>query len=765
MATAETGPRRWQASLYARAGLFLALGAASFVGAMAVLSAASVEESVDRLLAERLDLARTVGAFVEARLLSDLMRLSAIASAPDDGRDGLQLALQTERGVGSFNGGALFLDARGEPLVGLPVPSSTSSASLNLRMLAARADHETGLAVSTVIQSGTPPRPTLALLRRVEMPAPAVRYVVGLLALDRGDVLGPLLRAHAKADTVIDLVDKQGVVAASTVPDRLALSGDHGEALARAIAAGRGVQGRCHGCHSVAKTQNLQRVQYIMAFSPMPSLALGVTVLQPERDALAPAFALQRRLLVLGVSFVALFLLFAGLSVRSVVDPIKRLTGAVRRLDTPDAAQGQGAIPAFGSDEVGELAQTLDRWHTGTRESLRRAEDSQAALHSEMDSTREILQALEQIAGLYPAGVDLHGIAERSLKSLCTLLGYPSGALRLQLAGVEAQACCGLHEADLVSLFARHAPFLPTASEGPNRLAIAPLEYHPATRFGVVGRHTVPQGLVLDFVLQGREQAAQSQNRWLVSLVHHIGIAATTRILHDREQQHTRQQERLLHQVLRAQEDERRRIARDLHDTVAQDLAALRLELERLSHRAEAHQLSQALLGLERRTSDVLAAVRHTLFDLRLTVLENVGFVATLQSMLERLERDHGVRGILAVHGVEREPPYETAVALVRIVQESIQNIVLHANARFVSLTLTYRAGEIALLLEDDGQGFDAQVAHRGNSYGFGTLGMLERARLVGGHLQIDSTLGEGTSVEVRVPLPAAPCESPKETL
>ncbi len=770
MATAEFGPRPWQSSLYARAALFLALGAASFVGAIVVLSGATVEESVDRLLSERLELARTVGAFVEARLLGDLDRLCGVAASPTASAETLATALASERAAGGYNLGAVALDPRGEPVAELPPPSGVPLRDFRLRMLAAKASHQPrGRAVSQVLLVGEPPRPALAVVRKLDAPSGSVHFVAGLLSLDRGDVLGPLLRDHAKPDTVIDLVDSHGVVAASTAPGRLALPGDHGDVLARAIAEQRGLRGRCHGCHGDPRAVTQARVQNVLAFSSLPTLALGIAVLQPERDALAPAFALQRRLLGLGASFVALFLIFAGLSVRSVVDPVKRLTRAMRQLDSDGS---QVSLPTLGRDEVGELASTLARWHTRMRESLQRAEESQAALHAEMESTRQILQALEAIAGLYTAGLELPGIVDRALASLRDVLGYPCGGLQLRLAATTARALHGVEPEQWEELVQGPLAQLPAgpperASEprfdSTGTLLVLPLDYQVTTRFGVVGRHSVPGGVSVEFALLGRAQAAASQNRWLASLVHHIGIAATTRILHDREAQHTRQQERLLHQVLRAQEDERRRIARDLHDTVAQDLAALRLQLERLTLRADAEPLRQALTGVEQHTAKVLAAVRRTLFDLRLTVLENVGFVATLQSMLERLERDHGVRGLLAVHGAEREPPYEMAVALVRITQEALQNVVLHAKAHFVSLTVTFRPTAVELLVEDDGEGFDVSAVQPASGHGFGTLGMLERARLVGGELQVESTPGEGTSVSVRVPLWSGETDTSKE--
>jgi signal transduction histidine kinase len=254
------------------------------------------------------------------------------------------------------------------------------------------------------------------------------------------------------------------------------------------------------------------------------------------------------------------------------------------------------------------------------------------------------------------------------------------------------------------------------------------------------------------------ERQAPGETRWLGSLVHQLGVSATTRLLHDQQQAHQQQQEQYLHRVMRAQEDERRRVARELHDTVAQDLAALRLEVERICARVADPEMRRDLEHIEQHAAEVLAQVRRTLFDLRLTVLENLGLVATLQWHLERIEKEQGIRGILAVSGPEREPPYQTAVALFRIFQESLQNVVSHARADHVTVTLTFAATQAKLEVEDDGIGFDVDslsgpAAESGR--GLGLLGMQERARLVGGQVSTQSEPGEGTTVSVSVPLPA----------
>jgi signal transduction histidine kinase len=261
-------------------------------------------------------------------------------------------------------------------------------------------------------------------------------------------------------------------------------------------------------------------------------------------------------------------------------------------------------------------------------------------------------------------------------------------------------------------------------------------------------------------VLGDTRERGPVDSRWLSSIVHHLGISVTNRLLHDQDLVRQQQQEQYLHRVLKAQEDERRRVARELHDTVAQDLAALRLGIERAATRPADQDLRDQLHALEEQAHGVLQSVRRTLFDLRLSVLENMGFLPTLQWHIERVEREHGIRGILAVQGDERQLDYDTAVGLFRIFQESLQNIVQHAHAEHVSVTAVFGSDTVGLVIEDDGRGFDIEAvrARAGNDQGrgLGLLGMEERARLLGGSVEFTSAADEGTTLTVVVPLPEA---------
>ncbi len=263
-----------------------------------------------------------------------------------------------------------------------------------------------------------------------------------------------------------------------------------------------------------------------------------------------------------------------------------------------------------------------------------------------------------------------------------------------------------------------------------------------------------PLGAHLVAVLSGGADELQVPEQRIHSLLFHVCMTATAHILRGREALVQKQQERYLRGVLDAQEEERARIARDLHDTVAQDLAALRLELERYALRLDQPAERAAVAALEARAAGALRTTRAILLDLRLTVLDSMGFVATLQWHLERLGREHAIRGALSIDGDERPLGYYLSVALLRIFQECLNNVVQHAHAEQVFVTLAYEADQVSLIIEDDGAGFAEDKAARpgGDERGLGILGMHERTRLLGGTLTITSRPGEGTAVAVTVP-------------
>jgi PAS domain S-box-containing protein len=210
----------------------------------------------------------------------------------------------------------------------------------------------------------------------------------------------------------------------------------------------------------------------------------------------------------------------------------------------------------------------------------------------------------------------------------------------------------------------------------------------------------------------------------------------------------------LLQQLVSAQERERQRIARELHDQMGQHLAALILGLNALKDAvAEAPAARDRLQQMLQLAGLIGKEIHHLALELRPTALDDLGLHTTLVNYVEEWSERSNVEVDFHSTGLDgqRAPP-QIETALYRIVQEGLTNVLKHAQARHVSLILQRSAGQVLAILEDDGQGFD--VDGKTNPVGrLGLLGMRERVDLVGGTLTIESTPGKGTTIFVRIPL------------
>jgi len=199
--------------------------------------------------------------------------------------------------------------------------------------------------------------------------------------------------------------------------------------------------------------------------------------------------------------------------------------------------------------------------------------------------------------------------------------------------------------------------------------------------------------------------------------------------------------------------EERNRIAREIHDTLAQGLAGIALRLEAADAALEDGRPDSArasvgrALELARRS---LEEARRSVLDLRAAPLEGRGLRAALADLAVEAGRQGGPAVAFDHRGPADEPPARVGLGLYRIAQEAIANALRHAGAANVRLCLEVGAGRAALSVEDDGRGFDPGAAPAGR---FGLLGMRERARLLGGQLAIDSAPGAGTRLRAEVPL------------
>jgi two-component system sensor histidine kinase UhpB len=203
-----------------------------------------------------------------------------------------------------------------------------------------------------------------------------------------------------------------------------------------------------------------------------------------------------------------------------------------------------------------------------------------------------------------------------------------------------------------------------------------------------------------------------------------------------------------------AQEAERTRIARDLHDDISQQLAALSLALSGLRRRipeTDATVLEDALTALQRRTVKLADSIRRLSHDLHPGVLQQVGLIAALESHCEEFRTQHDVEVTLDAAGDLGAIAPETALCLFRSAQEGLRNAARHGAARRIQVTLSDTDDGLALMIADDGQGFDAAGMERGRG-GLGLLSIEERARLLHGSVRIESAKGTGTTIRVVLP-------------
>ena len=207
----------------------------------------------------------------------------------------------------------------------------------------------------------------------------------------------------------------------------------------------------------------------------------------------------------------------------------------------------------------------------------------------------------------------------------------------------------------------------------------------------------------------------------------------------------------LLERVIAAQEEERRRIARELHDSTSQSLTSLMVGLRTLDSACDDPQVHCQTQELRQVAGHVLEDVHNLAVQLRPAVLDDLGLSAALERLVHEWQKRHRIQADVVVHlGSERLPdPIETA--LYRIVQEALTNVARHARARLISVLVERRQKEIVAVIEDDGQGFDLQRVHRDGHLGL--LGIRERAELLGGSLTIESSPGQGASLFIRLPL------------
>jgi two-component system sensor histidine kinase UhpB len=229
-------------------------------------------------------------------------------------------------------------------------------------------------------------------------------------------------------------------------------------------------------------------------------------------------------------------------------------------------------------------------------------------------------------------------------------------------------------------------------------------------------------------------------------------LRETLNAMLDQLDEHGERLRALSSQIIKAQEEERLRIARELHDETAQALASL-LVRQRVAERSpDAASLQRTMADLRALTSEALEGVRRMALELRPTMLDDLGLVAAVEAFARQFSHRTGIPvDVRMTRRPERLPPEVELVAF-RVIQEALSNVARHSGASRAEVRLGANGQFVTLSVADDGHGFELEAALDSRQRSLGLFGMRERAALVGGRLSLDSAPGRGTRVLLEIP-------------
>ncbi|MFI5247982.1 MAG: sensor histidine kinase [Nitrospirales bacterium] len=251
------------------------------------------------------------------------------------------------------------------------------------------------------------------------------------------------------------------------------------------------------------------------------------------------------------------------------------------------------------------------------------------------------------------------------------------------------------------------------------------------------------------------DQRVQVRTKELASVNESLVAEVAERMQTEQSLESSRQElQKLASRLLRVQEEERRRISRDLHDDINQRLALLAMEIEAVERQLSLSpvHVGRAVRAIQDRVVELSEDVRHLAYQFHPSILDDLGLPIALERLVDDFTVRSNVQGSFGHKNIPEVVPQEIATCLYRVAQESLNNVARHAEASRVDVELIMSRFELTITITDNGVGFDSEQSQQGQ-HGLGLLSMKERVALVHGALQIISAVGKGTRVQVVVPV------------
>lgn len=462
--------------------------------------------------------------------------------------------------------------------------------------------------------------------------------------------------------------------------------------------------------------------------------------------------------LMLSTGIVSLLgLLVAFLMTSFLARPIRQLVEVTAQVAAGDLGK---RAPVGPGGEVGRLSRAFN----SMVQSLEALMNERDRFNQMMLRRTEELTVLNDVAAAIIASEEIEKVLHLALEKVVASTGFDCGeiyeadrgpvkpVLRRQLCpgpATEKHGNIPGSEAVCDEVIRTGQTLFVSPDEAPGRTVVGvPL----TARTGVVG------AMILQDV-DGKVSAGGLD--FLVSVGRYLGIAIeNANLLRELRRKEAARSE-LLEKVIQAQEEERKRIARELHDETGQALTSLMVGITMLEGASDLNEVKEQVSRLRHLSVKILEEVRKLALELRPSVLDDLGLIPALRRYINDYQRNTELvvdLHIAGFDGLRLPSPVETA--MYRVIQEALTNVKRHAGASNVSVLIERRGRLLSVIVEDDGCGFDVEeVMVPGPNSRLGLFGMEERVSLLGGRLEIESQPGAGTTLYVKIPVEAGEAE------
>jgi signal transduction histidine kinase len=623
--------------------------------------------------------------------------------------------------------------------------------------------------------------------------------LAALLDLSNPDIFISGSSLDLELGGTLQVLNSQGQVLVSTHPDRSLTQSTVDKIIGQLFTQDQATFEACLGCATDDEDTGT-----VIAFASLSQAPWGVLIWHDSQELFAPVRLIGFQTLVFGLLAILGALVLVVLTTRSVIAPIQTLTEATKKIGevqfdpstlksvecTLSTTLARKTIRR--RDEIGALAKSFITMCTRLEQSMDEIQSWNRELDARVQARTQQLSILNAVALTVNQSLNLEDILNRALDEVLQLTGIDVVAIFLQnttrgqlelkaYRGLSKEAACLVYQVGMLDSSCGGVMELGKMVLVPDISSYRGRGARSLQRENIKSLVHVPlmtKGWALGSMCIGTHNTVQfsdEEQNLLNAIGNQIAIAVENANLYADVQRKERVRGELFKKALAAQEDERKRIARELHDEVSQSLTALLYEAEAGLELEQLPKIKKRLQSICDLSQHTLDNVHKLMFDLRPSMLDQLGLIPALRWLAETRLGTKGLRVNILTNASpdlisgENDPGRllpEIETVLYRVVQEAINNIGRHAAARNVEIVFFLNDGTASVSITDDGIGFDLTEISLGtikdldsadfhvseNTRGLGLLGMQERIELLGGDLEIISTPGSGTQIHISVP-------------